>query len=249
MHYCSLLHEEQSRTRVQHKLQQQNTNVLWLHLLLPLLLRLWWRRLRFLLTEVWREDEGKKKPTTAATASKGRQLFVLRGSKHFAEALIAFLSLGFRKFHKSSSLTIEELQCSLASSYGGHSNRSSKVQKNESNFLMMMMKAQSSIITLTRLKRGLLTEYSFDWSSKTISSRCEATFCVLLMHVCVCVSQLLLLLRLSQFVTLALDRAGMTINSFLGSSIYLLKKVLHSNQSKDHQTSILKSSSKGGNLN
>ena len=187
MHYCSLLHEEQSRTRVQHKLQQQNTNVLWLHLLLPLLLRLWWRRLRFLLTEVWREDEGKKKPTTAATASKGRQLFVLRGSKHFAEALIAFLSLGFRKFRKSSSLTIKELQCSLASSYGGHSNRSSKVQKNESNFLMMMMKAQSSIITLTRLKRGLLTEYSFDWSSKTISSRCEATFCVLLMHVCVCV--------------------------------------------------------------
>lgn len=160
MHYCSLLHEEQSRTRVQHKLQQQqNTNVLWLHLLLlPLLLRLWWRRLRFLLTEVWREDEGKKKPTTAATASKGRrQLFVLRGSKHFAEALIAFLSLGFRKFHKSSSLTIEELQCSLASSssYGGHSNRSSKVQKNESNFLMM--KAQSSIITLTRLKSTVLT--------------------------------------------------------------------------------------------
>ena len=90
------------------------------------------------MTEVWREGEGKKKPTTAATASKGRQLFVLRGSKHFAEALIAFLSLGFRKFHKSSSLTIEELQCSLASSYGGHSNRSSKVLIHFVVFLLLV---------------------------------------------------------------------------------------------------------------
>ena len=78
------------------------------------------------------EDEGKKKPTTAATASKGRrQLFVLRGSKHFAEALIAFLSLGFRKFHKRGTL----MHCSsrpplMVATQIDHQ----KCRKNESNF-------------------------------------------------------------------------------------------------------------------
>ena len=50
---------------------------------------------------------------------------------------------------------------SSASSYGGHSNRSSKVQKKTSPIFDDDHDEESSIITLTRLKRGLLTAVQF----------------------------------------------------------------------------------------
>ena len=55
MHYCYSLLHERSRTRVQHKLQHQIQMCSDCISCSATYFDFWWRRLRFLLTEVWRE--------------------------------------------------------------------------------------------------------------------------------------------------------------------------------------------------
>lgn len=134
MHYCYSLLHERSRTRVQHKLQHQIQMCSDCISCSATYFDFWWRRLRFLLTEVWRE---KMKARRSRLRLQGSSTVVcLEGQQTFCGSFDCLFVFRIPKI--SQERNSYALQSS-ASSYGGHSNRSSKVQKKRVQFLMMIV--------------------------------------------------------------------------------------------------------------
>ena len=135
MHYCYSLLHERSRTRVQHKLQHQIQMCSDCISCSATYFDFWWRRLRFLLTEVWREKM-KARRSRLLRLQGSSTVVCLEGQQTFCGSFDCLFVFRIPK------ISPEELLCIAAlgsSSYGGHSNRSSKVQKKRVQFLVMIM--------------------------------------------------------------------------------------------------------------
>ena len=136
MHYCYSLLHERSRTRVQHKLQHQIQMCSDCISCSATYFDFWWRRLRFLLTEVWREKM-KARRSRLLRLQGSSTVVCLEGQQTFCGSFDCLFVFRIPKI--SQERNSYALQSSASSSYGGHSNRSSKVQKKRVQFLMMIV--------------------------------------------------------------------------------------------------------------